>query len=223
MYFTSNLTNNGIGACYYRRALAYASCRHKNLNYCYTDFLDVAHVYAEDCVEYARKMDDFFGMKKNIINAVDVNDEIKEIIPEGKKYIEEVIGDLRRFYFSTPKPAIDWIQEDDCIIHIRRGNLKPNFNRYIHDEQYESFLKSIKHRYNNIYIVSESDRGRVGYNGCIDFSYISNNIHMKLDLDICEAFHSMVVVDNLVPARSALSYSAELLSPNNIWRYFVGA
>ena len=151
-------------------------------------------------------------------------------------YDEKTLKKLRNWYWSTAKPPPC---EQDIVIHIRRGDVRPDRDsyrrkRYRHSKNdfYNIRMPEILEQYPSHYTIaihSEIPKGGSSseFDGITDNwpAQLKNIItwklakdsvaHQKYDLKV--AFHEMVTAKVLIQSNSGFSYTAAILNENETW------
>lgn len=132
----------------------------------------------------------------------------------SKRDISRLQPRLRAKYHSSDKSAIPLHRREGAInvaIHVRRGDVKEGFFRYMPDAPILSTIAQLRSVLDsagrtatlNLYSEGSADQFQ-------PFSAAGCALH--LSTDTFETFHNLVAADLLVAAPSAFSWSAALLS-----------
>ena len=213
----------GFGAQYIGCICCYIYCRNNNHLYYHTDFNAIDKRMNPELNNisnkaYTNELNNLTGLTECNID-IDISNHEVVInswqLSLGKSdYKEEYLDDLKKIYYSTPKPQPI---KCDIAIHIRRGDVgeeksKPRFQTIAYYKKIlESIVKELPHNNPKIIVFSQ---GTVS-----DFMELHSfeNIEFFLNTDINEAFHSMVCAPIFIMGYSALSCCAALLSDNKIY------
>jgi hypothetical protein len=219
--FTNAEYDDGFGSQYQRIMAAIALCEYNDWEYLHTPFVNFGITHSTDVAE----MNDFIGVPaspkiKDIHNRYDyvdiknAHDHIQKV-PRVKNpsvyYTNSVLNKIRAFYYSTDKPKPC---QYDIAIHIRRGDVTSIYYRHyiVGNRKYHKIIKTLKAKFPNYSICIYSE-GEID-----DFAELqSENVHFSLNEDLKKTFHDMVTAKVLVTGKSFLSYSAALLSTNEIY------
>jgi hypothetical protein len=219
-YITITGKEDGFGAQYQAVMSGIAFCKYNNYVYIHTPFKKMNGHNIDN--NEVNKLNTFIGINNEYLKKKNLLPSNNDIIIE-KKYTEvhnnktpsiyythNVLDIIRNYYFSTEKPIIDNI---DIAIHIRRGDVKfDNIKRHTDNNFYVKIIQELRNKYPfyKITIFSEGDYEEFRDIGLEENCY-------KLNIDICETFHSLVCSKVLIMAKSSFSYSAALLNVNTIY------
>lgn len=215
MCYTIRGKRDGFGAQYQAILSGIAYCEKTNSTYVHTPFQKIAH----GC--NASRANNFVGIHTqppkaglSKIVAKKYFHEVHYCENPSNYYNEQVLGNLRQFYYRNEKPFVGDI---DIAIHIRRGDVDKHKQQYISkrytdNDVYIQFIQQLKRKYPEYTIVIFSE-GKYS-----DFKHFGLGEHcFRLNLDMFETFHSLVSAKVLVQAKSSFSYCAGLLNANTVY------
>lgn len=209
MSFYIEIEPNGFGATYQSTMYGLALCRKYGWDFRFKPYQNIHHD------NDAEKCNDFIGFKK-----YKTPDKKSINIPYnhhlyGSKYEElfndEIINEIRKNYYSTPKP--DNPYKNYVAIHIRRGdvNVKDHPDRWIDNNFYLNYIEKIKSKFPNKKIIICSQ-------GNLDNFKVIKNLNTDIIFDLIDDplrhFNILVNADVLVPCLSSFSFIAGLLNKN---------
>lgn len=226
-YLTICGKSDGLGAQTNAKFSGLAFCELHNLTYVHSPFKRISHGFNAADVATAEA---FFGLGSGELQISDSSISHGSI--EKHKFMAAVVYSrtpdkfytstfrrrLRAKYNETEKPALPFLPgKFNVCMHIRRGDVrdKPLYKgRYTPDEKNLEMISKIQALFPGamIYIFSEGQPKR--------FSQYKRlpNVRMCLNQNVFTTFHAMVSADMFVPARSAFSYCAALLSEGVVVR-----
>ena len=217
-YYTIKGKTDGFGAQYQSIMSGIAFCKYNKYTYIHTPFTRMQHN-----VDIA-KLNKFIGVNNDHLKCNNLlpskNDKIIEQIFSKEVhwhknpsiyYTNEVLQMIRNWYFSTEKPNIGNI---DIAIHIRRGDVskKRNNTRYTDNSVYIKIIKHLRIKYPS-YTITIFSEGKYD-----DFKELGlEEKNFKLNIDICETFHSLACAKVLITSISSFSYCAALINANTVY------
>lgn len=210
------LKTDGFGAQYWSNMTCFAHCRKYNSIYRHFDYIRISH-YKENID--AKAMNTFTGLHSDLDDDVTREVDVKRAgtFPCSSNndafFTPSVIEELRRMYYSTPKPVPIVC---DVAIHIRRGDVSENgkhSGRFRPLSYYKNIVKIIRKQHPDykIVIFSEGERSDFDEMECDD------NIELNLNGNLLETFHTMVESKIFVMGYSCLSLCAAILNKNTIY------
>ena len=126
-------------------------------------------------------------------------------------YTDKVIKYIRDSYFSSKKPVIDKI---DIAIHIRRGDINKNSERWLNNKVYVKIINKLKKIYPQ-YTITIFSEGTYK-----DFKDLGlEKKCFKLNKNIFKTFHSLVSSKVLIMGLSSFSYCAGIINSNTVYHY----
>ena len=218
-YLTIDGKIDGFGAQLMAKMTGVAYCERYGFTYIHTPFKSIGHNITPQTVE---TLEDFTGMRSGDALFGDIN--VDNLNIESHKIIRDVVLSnapdlyytphvrklLRIKYYSSTKlkPAFFDENKINVCLHVRRGDVGVSLkNRYTENNDYIEVIKKLQSYESMVFHVFS--------NGCKDeFDEFNqfDNVILHINRDLTETFHAMVVADILVPAKSALSYCAAILS-----------
>jgi hypothetical protein len=203
-----------------------AWCELMNYKYVHTSFQKAAYFPIRNTdkwdkfvgIPIERRVEDFLKNKritKKEDENIDIIEDRQKILWHLKKtdkfFIKKVLKEIKKHYYSTPKPAI---KKYDIAIHIRRGDVTFNRHneRFTANKNYVPLIKFLKRKYPNYSICIYSQGKRE------EFQELKiPGISFDLNSETTEVFHNFVQAKVLVTSKSNFSYAAALLSDNTIY------
>jgi hypothetical protein len=219
-------------------ALAFAD--HHHCRYLHTSFRGIAHVEG-DPESWTRRWEVFFGFGQGE-TPVPADAEIMPVrrfvrlyrrdpsyIPGPRVVVQagsfgysefsksdmtRLTPRLRAKYNSRDKSAIRLHRAPGAInvaIHVRRGDVREGFFRYMPDAPILHTIAQLRAAFDSLGLAAALN---VYSEGAVDNfqPYSEAGCLLHLSTDTFETFHNMVSADVLVPAPSAFSWTAALLS-----------
>ena len=218
-----NLTEDGFGANFQMIIYSLFYAEKNKLNYVYNPFKNMDHNYDSD-PDFIEKKEKLINFRNNykIYNENDKNIKelsIFELLSFFEKNIEKFpnCNSIKKIKKIFKENKVNNFDKNfvNIAIHIRRQNKADKFNRgtNVPIELYLQLIEHFSNQINNlrIHVYSQGD--------ILDFSILNknNNVIFHLNENIEDTFTSMVFADILVTAPSAFSYTAGLISDNNVW------
>ena len=198
---------DGFGAQYHAIMSGFAICQKYNLTYVHTKIAIMEH--GED----VDKMNAFIGIpqsaRKDVMLSEKFAGEVHYSDTPSAYYTPPVIKQIREWYYSSEKPQI---QQPDIAIHIRRGDVDKTSGRYTDNSYYINKITNLRILYPTYKVLIFSEGALDDFK---DFNLPQESF--KLNVDICETFHSLVKAKILVMSKSSLSYAAAILNENTIY------
>lgn len=218
-----NLTGDGFGANFQMIIYSLFYAEKNKLNYVYNPFKNVDHNYDSD-PDFIEKKEKLINFRNNyqIYNENDKNIKeltVFELLSFFEKNIEKFpnCNSIKKIKKIFKENKVNNFDKNfvNIAIHIRRENKADKFKRgtNVPIEIYLQLIDHFSNKINNlrIHVYSQGD--------ILDFSILNknNNVIFHLNENIEDTFTSMVFADILVTAPSAFSYTAGLISDNNVW------
>jgi hypothetical protein len=167
----------------------------------------------EQCVDL---LNDFIGIKSDDGARGEKPEIIEAFIPEVHYsktpdiyYTPQILKKIREMYYSIPKPGKC---KYDIAIHIRRGDVNPGVvERYTSNEFYFNLVSTLETKYPDaricIYSLGQDE----------DFGELRHKkIFFCLNDSVEKTFHDLVTARILITSKSSFSYTAALLSEQEI-------
>jgi len=227
-YYTIKDKNDGFGAQYQAMMSAIAFSEFKNYIYLHTPFTKIQHFTTDGKIHYVApqtdvdRLNEFMGLnndeliKNNLLPQPEDTVIVKPIAEEvhwsktpSIYYTDKVLKLLRQYYYSTAKPDVGQV---DIAVHVRRGDVDPKNPRFTGNSFYQNLINNLKQKYPSREIVIFSEGKLEDFE---DFGL--NEDQFRLNLDVAETFHSLVVANVLVTARSSFSYTSAILNENTVY------
>jgi hypothetical protein len=216
IYYTIKGKTDGFGAQYQAMMSGFAFSKFKNYFYFHSPFISMEHnVNVAD-------LNKFIGINNNeliknnllpqpedTIIVKPIADEVHWSKTPSIYYTDKVLKLIRQYYYSTAKPDVGNI---DIAVHVRRGDVDPANPRFTGNSFYQNLISSLKQKYPSREIIIFSEGELEDFK---DFGL--NKDQFRLNLDVAETFHSLVVANVLVTARSSFSYTSAILNENTVY------
>jgi hypothetical protein len=226
-YITITDRDDGFGAQLQHILFGLLYAEAHGLTYIHKPISAMAHNYSGD-PDFIDKIEDFLGLRDNYLSVGQV--EHYDIIPFWTLY-NFVCADFNRLFLSNiaidaykkvfwKNKSRDVYKGDKKIVavHIRRPNCQ--------DDRIEGANTP------DLYYLERIEAIRQEYSGNVEFhiysqgsmemfqSFCHKDIIFHLDMDLFSTFLGLVSADILVISKSALSYSAAMLTDGVV--YFIG-
>jgi hypothetical protein len=185
-----------------------------NSNFNYTN-CNIIEIHVADEVNYSQIPSIYYTDKAlkyscNII-VMRLASEVHYSKTPSIYYTDEVIKYIRDSYFSSKKPVIDKI---DIAIHIRRGDINKNSQRWLNNSLYLEIINKLKKKYPR-YTITIFSEGTYK-----DFKDLGlEKKCFKLNKNIFKTFHSLVSSKVLIMGFSSFSYCAGIINKNTVYYY----
>jgi len=206
--YTIKGTPDGFGSQYQAVMSGIAYCEFMKYDYIHTPFVFLGHG------ENPAGLTNFIGIPVGNTRDVDMSEFRADPVHNSERpsvyYTENVRNILRNYYFSTAKPTIP---PTDIVIHIRRGDIGAHApDRFTSNTDYVAIIQMLKATYPNRTITIHSE-------GTLDdFKELAiEGVDFRLNDAVMTSFHSMVMANVLVTAKSSFSYAAAILNRNKVY------
>lgn len=208
------ICHDGFGSQYLKKMYGFAFCQQmKNYRYVHVPITRVEHLSID-----LSKINNFIGWMPTVGRKIHIriNKLMKCFVNPEAFFTDPIVEHIRLKYHSTPKPNAD---ESAIVIHIRRGDVNPRTRRhsarirFIQEDWYIEHIDKILKKFDNNIIIHSHGNTQIKRLASLN----QDRIQIKLNADIFETFHDMVMAEKLFLAKSSLSYMAGILNKNQVY------
>jgi hypothetical protein len=234
MYLTNTLRKDGFGAQFQSVLFNLLYSEVTGNTFVYTDIIDIASItdVAENNENTLDEVVDYMCIKQNYINYDTIKNKViveKLDINPTLRLVEKDIDNIfrsesflkyKRHFYKNKVNRFD-SKYINVAIHIRR------LSRY---DKENNLYEAVRHGTSNLYYLDKMNSIRFMYEGkplrfhiysqgnINDFNeLVADDVIFHLNEKILDTFTDLVFADILLTAVSSFSYTAALLSNNEIW------
>ena len=238
VYLTNILRDDGFGAQFQYILFSILFTELTGNTYIYTDIIDIEHITKtarikeNDNDNTFEEIINYMSIKQNYINYDTVKDidtinklDIHFVLRNVENNIDNIFNSdiflkYKSYFYKDKKSRFD-SKYVNIAIHIRR------LSNY---EKEQNMYQEMRHGVSNLYYLDKINLIRDIYNGKqIKFhiysqgkvenfnELISDDVIFHLNEKVLDTFTDLVFADILITSPSSFSYTAALLSNNEIW------
>ena len=217
---TNNTRGDGFGAQYQNIIWDMCYAEKNNYEFEYTPFTRMSHNYNNDS-DFFQKKDNFINLKNNFLLSGREKEQLKPdvvypVVNGNIKIVSEskILKKIKSLFWEGKEKKFK--EGFNVAVHVRRPNKNDNRLRGSDtpDKIYLRIIEIIREKYKN-----KNPKFHIYSQGSIEKfkNYENNDTLFHLDEELEDTFLSLVSADVLVTSASSFSYTAAMLSDNEVY------